>query len=250
VISTVFISYAKEDLFSAERLYEDLRNAGVNPWIDARKLVAGQDWKHAISRAIRNSDFFIALFSKHSVTKKGFVQREIREAIDVLKQIPVGDIFFIPARLEPCQPSYEMIADLHRIDLFPEWEAGLREIRKAVQFRLENLSNEPDSTPVEISLGDDIDESYCKIRTIVFSIVSEVLRIPASKLKEEHNIWELGFDSLILVEFLSRLRSLCGVHKLSTADVFRAATLRAIILQTLISLSKDKSNSEWNDEIV
>jgi hypothetical protein len=36
--NTVFISYAREDLAAARRLYEDLMRAGFNPWLDKKKL--------------------------------------------------------------------------------------------------------------------------------------------------------------------------------------------------------------------
>ncbi len=237
---TVFISYAREDLFAAERLYADLRDTGVIPWIDAHNLVGGQNWSLEISKAIKNSDFFIALFSQHSVTKKGFVQQEIREAIDVLKQIPIGKIFFIPVRLSPCTPISPIIAELHRIDLFPEWEPGLSEIKKAMQLRLDQTIEESTSIPVLLSITEDIDESYCIIREAIFVIISKLLFITKSEIKENMNIWELGFDSLLLMQFLSQLHNSTGVNTLSTADVFRASTLRSIILQTLIVLSKGR----------
>lgn len=140
--STLFISYASEDFDAAQRLYGELRVADMNPWIDAHKLVGGQNWRHEISSAIRESDFFIALFSNNAVNKKGYVQREIREAMDVLATVPAGTVFFIPVRLEPCEIAYPMIADLHRIDLFPEWSAGMREIQRAVRGRLDIVTSD------------------------------------------------------------------------------------------------------------
>lgn len=32
--TTVFISYAREDAKHAEKLYYDLKNVGLNPWIE------------------------------------------------------------------------------------------------------------------------------------------------------------------------------------------------------------------------
>ena len=58
----VFIAYGREDEHLAVRLYEDLNRAGFNPWMDVRKLLAGQNWPRAIEEAIEGADFFVRLF--------------------------------------------------------------------------------------------------------------------------------------------------------------------------------------------
>ena len=44
----VFISYAREDFAKAKRLYEDLKEARIIPWLDKESLLPGQQWKTAI----------------------------------------------------------------------------------------------------------------------------------------------------------------------------------------------------------
>src|SRR3954451_9493749 len=48
----VFIAYVREDVALAARLYRDLESAGFSPWMDVRKLLAGQNWPRAIEAAI------------------------------------------------------------------------------------------------------------------------------------------------------------------------------------------------------
>ncbi|MGE0086834.1 MAG: toll/interleukin-1 receptor domain-containing protein [Desulfococcaceae bacterium] len=62
----VFISYAREDIDTARRLYADLKMAGIVPWMDKIDLLPGQNWKFHITKAIRESSFFIALLSSKS----------------------------------------------------------------------------------------------------------------------------------------------------------------------------------------
>ena len=59
----IFISYAREDVEAARKLYRDLKNAELNPWLDEEVLLPGQNWKSAIKKAIKESRFFIALLS-------------------------------------------------------------------------------------------------------------------------------------------------------------------------------------------
>ena len=68
----IFISYAREDVEAARKLYRDLKNAELNPWLDEEVLLPGQNWKSAIKKAIKESRFFIALLSSNSVKKGGF----------------------------------------------------------------------------------------------------------------------------------------------------------------------------------
>lgn len=124
----VFISYAKEDRLSAERLYRDLLQAGVKPWIDSVDLIAGQPWETTIRKAIHDSDYFVALLSSHSVKKRGFVQKEIRHALEIAKEYPEEKIYILVLRLDDCDPPFEDLLRLHWTDLFPSYEQGLAKI--------------------------------------------------------------------------------------------------------------------------
>ncbi|MCP4106377.1 MAG: TIR domain-containing protein [Desulfobacteraceae bacterium] len=58
----VFISYAREDIEVAERLYSDLNNAGLKPWMDEKDLLPGQNWELTVTNAIRKSSFFWGIY--------------------------------------------------------------------------------------------------------------------------------------------------------------------------------------------
>ena len=130
-MSRVFISYAREDLGAAEQLYRDLKAASLNPWLDVHDLLPGMRWKNSIRQIIEDSRHLVALMSTNSVNKKGYVQRELSHAVEVLQEHPQDQIFIIPARLEDCKP-HPALADLHWVDLFPSYESGLRKILAAI----------------------------------------------------------------------------------------------------------------------
>ncbi len=125
----VFISYAKEDIETAERLYHDLKKAGMNPWLDQYELLPSQNWKQAVTHAIKNSDYFIALFSNNYVTKRGFLQKELWLAFEVLEEFPRGSTFIIPVRLDDCNLPDEIPGKMNIINLHEtSWNSGLEEI--------------------------------------------------------------------------------------------------------------------------
>jgi hypothetical protein len=139
----IFISYAREDEESAKRLYEDLRNSElpIEPWIDKEEILPGQDWKREIRKAINESIVFIPVFSSTSVKKRGYVQVEVKYGIEVLKEIPPGEIFVIPVRLDPCDIPYNELKQYHFQDLFPSWDDGSKMILKSIKSLNNNNNN-------------------------------------------------------------------------------------------------------------
>lgn len=132
-MGSIFISYAREDLEMAERLARDLRGAGFEPWIDVVDLLPGVRWDNAIKRAIKESSHLIAVMSSSSVNKRGYVQKELSQALEVLKEFPPDQIFVIPVRLDECAPTHPALEELQRVDLFPSYENGFRQIVAALK---------------------------------------------------------------------------------------------------------------------
>ena len=74
--------------------------------------------------------------SKTSVSKSGYVQKEIRFVLDVAAEQPEGSIFLVPARIEEGVQISDVAEELgrrHWVDLFSE--AGYRRLHKALQAR-------------------------------------------------------------------------------------------------------------------
>lgn len=124
----VFLSYAREDRAFAERLYMDLRKQEINVWMDVKNLQAGSNWKMEISKTIRKARFFLLLISKNSINKRGFVQKEIKEGLDVFQEFPEGEIFIIPVRLDETEPIDKELKDLNWVNLYPNYHNGLGRI--------------------------------------------------------------------------------------------------------------------------
>jgi hypothetical protein len=130
----VFISYAREDVESAKRLYRDLSQAGLRVWFDKESLLPGQKWEVAVRKAIEASRFFLAVISANSARKKGYVQREFRKAFEILDEYPDSETYLIPVRLDDSEPPQERLKELHYADLFPDWNSGLEKILLAMNI--------------------------------------------------------------------------------------------------------------------
>lgn len=112
-----FLSYAKEDQNRAQEYYDLLLQEGVIPWMDVKCILPGQNWEMEVDKAISDANIIILLLSKQSVNKRGFVQREVNDAIERLRYKQPTDIYIIPLLLEQCDvPSY-IATRLQYVDL-------------------------------------------------------------------------------------------------------------------------------------
>ncbi len=124
----VFISYSKEDSRKAQSFYSLLKSEGINAWIDTEELNPGENWDLGIKRAIRACPYIIVLLSLNSISKKGYIQKEIREALDIAETVPEDQIFIIPVRLEKCSVP-ERLQKWQYTDLYIEQNK-----QKLIQF--------------------------------------------------------------------------------------------------------------------
>jgi hypothetical protein len=129
----VFIAYVEEDLLLARRLRDRLAAAGCSPWMDKDKLIPGQNWPRAIRRAIEISDVFVACFSARSTSKRGPFQSELRWALECGQRMPLDQTFVVPVRLEACAVPRQIQERTQYVDLFPDWDVGIKKVIRAVQ---------------------------------------------------------------------------------------------------------------------
>jgi hypothetical protein len=128
----VFISYATEDHTIAKRLYDDLKKEGLTPWLDREDLLPGQNWRESIPRIIKASSYFLLVISKNSVTKRGYIQKEQKIALELLDEFPLDEIFIIPARIDNTEPLDERLQNIHWADL-SNYEQGLKQILRTLK---------------------------------------------------------------------------------------------------------------------
>lgn len=194
----VFLSYAREDQEDAKKIFNNLRKNGVSVWADFDdvSLPPGSKWEPAIKRAIRESRYFLAILSSNSVSKKGFVQKEIVIALEILDEFPEKDIFLIPVRLNECSPSHEKLKEIHWIDMFPSWEDGISKILSVVAHLKKQKSDSPFSDMIDPIVGltsmvvsgtaENLLEDYNFIvnNNDTSTAVDEITQVIADKLEE------------------------------------------------------------------
>ena len=137
----VFLCHSSQDKPVVRNLYQQLSAEGwVDPWLDEEKLLPGQDWDLEIEKAVDAADAVIVCLSNHSVSKEGYVHKELRIIVNKSMEKPEDVIFIIPLRLDDC--SYpKRLSDYHFQDYFPEKKkkAAYERLSKSLKTRLAQI---------------------------------------------------------------------------------------------------------------
>jgi hypothetical protein len=132
----IFLCHSSGDKPQVKALHDFLLKSGAAPWLDSEQLLPGQDWNLEINKALDDSDVILLCLSKKSVDKEGYVQREMRIALDRALEMPEGRIFLIPARLEECELPYRL-QSYQWVDLFTT--EGMDKLIKSLNIRAKQV---------------------------------------------------------------------------------------------------------------
>ncbi|GIK40941.1 MAG: hypothetical protein BroJett011_47740 [Chloroflexota bacterium] len=132
----VFLCHAAADKPAVRELYHRLRDDGFQPWLDEEDLLPGQKWQREIPKAVAASDVVVVCLSNAALTKAGYVQDEIKFALDAADRQPEETIFLIPLRLEECDVP-ERLVGLHWVNFFDPkgYERLLRALRAKAEAK-------------------------------------------------------------------------------------------------------------------
>lgn len=101
-LKLAFLCHCKEDERVVEEVGEKLLQDGFLTWFDKKDLLPGDDWEVKIEAAIDDSDYVLVFLSPRSCSKDGFVQKEIRLAMERRERKPDGARYIVPLLVEPC----------------------------------------------------------------------------------------------------------------------------------------------------
>lgn len=132
----VFLCHASSDKRFVHDLYKRLLTDGVDAWLDKEKILPGQNWELEIKNALFDADVIIVCLSKNSISREGFVQKEIKYALDKSDEKPEETIYIIPVRLEECDVPARL-SKWQWVDLFDD--SGYSKLISNLKRRGEDL---------------------------------------------------------------------------------------------------------------
>jgi formylglycine-generating enzyme required for sulfatase activity len=172
----IFLCHASGDKPAVRELYHRLRADGFEPWLDEEALLPGQDWQREIPKAVRAADIVIICLSHIAINKAGYVQKEIRFALDVADEQPDGTIFLIPLKLEECEMP-ERLQRWQWVNFFDE--RGYGRLQRALQMRVQEKAKAEAETKADPQ--PPTPDPLPKILPRRFDFEPEMIFIPAGK---------------------------------------------------------------------
>ncbi len=97
----IFISYAREDQERVKQFYHRLVEAGFHPWLDREHILPGMKWEPIIKAALKRSGFALVCLSATSINKRGFLQKEIKQALEQAEEKLEDDIWLTDNQPRP-----------------------------------------------------------------------------------------------------------------------------------------------------
>ena len=137
----VFISFSSKDRAIAETILLDLERFGIRCWISSRDIKPGEDYQDSIISALEIAKLVLLVFSS-SANESSEVKKELANAS--VQGLPI-----IPLRIEDVLPKggmrYQLISRQH-LDLFPNWDEGIRRGAKTIQHVLDKRAQRRGTT--------------------------------------------------------------------------------------------------------
>lgn len=218
----LFLCHSSGDKPAVCSLYYRLRSAAVYiaPWLDKEDLLPGQNWKYEISLAVRSSDIVLVCISNTSIRKTGYVQKEIKDALDVADKQPEGAIFLIPVKLEDCRIP-DRLSHLHYVNLYEK--GGFDSLMRSLALRAKELG-------INVATEEERIYSAEDRKGIIRQVIAEELVVDESALTPQASLKDLDGDWLDAFEIKMRLEDEFGITiseedakvSLIVADVFCA----------------------------
>jgi hypothetical protein len=123
-----FISHRGSDALLAERLATELKNSGVDVWLDNWEINLGDSIVERMQQGLSGSSYLILCYSADGVTAP-WIGREWMSAL--ARQLDGHAVKILPVRLSGGQPP-EILADIKYADLVRDWDAGVAQLRRAL----------------------------------------------------------------------------------------------------------------------
>jgi hypothetical protein len=120
-----FFSYARKDAAFVLRLAKELREVGINLWLDQLDILGGQHWDHAVEEALQTCQGMIAVLSPDALASHN-VMDEISYALEERKIV-------IPILLHSCTVPFRL-RRLQYIDFTADYQTGFAQLLRALRI--------------------------------------------------------------------------------------------------------------------
>lgn len=124
----VFICHRKADTEAAERLAQEIRNAGHNVWFDEWNISIGDSIVNRIDEGLGSTTYLVLCYSSSGMSD--WVNREWHSAL--ARQLNGHGVKILPVLLTGGAPP-PILADIKYANLLDSWDRGIAELLRAIR---------------------------------------------------------------------------------------------------------------------
>jgi hypothetical protein len=128
-MANVFISHRRSDVPQAERLANEIRDAGHQVWFDEWDINLGDSVVGKMNEGLEGAAYVIVCYSSSGVTSE-WMSREWMSAL--ARQLNGHGVKLLPVLLTGGEPP-AILADLQYADLVKDWEQGVAKLLRAIR---------------------------------------------------------------------------------------------------------------------
>ena len=130
-MAKVFLSYSRVDADFTARLAADLKQMGIDCWLDVDQIAAGEDWTDAVWAGLKACDVMLLTISPESM--------ESRQVANEWKYYVTTGRPIIPLLWRPAEDIHYQISALQYIDFF---NGDYADAVEALRVELERITGE------------------------------------------------------------------------------------------------------------
>jgi hypothetical protein len=128
-MANVFISHRAADVSEAERLAEELRQAGHDVWLDEWVITVGDSIVEQIDAGLVCAKYLVLCYSDAGVMSP-WITREWMSALS--RQLQGQGVKVLPVRLTG-RAAPAILADIKTVDLQKNWDKGMALLLRSIK---------------------------------------------------------------------------------------------------------------------
>jgi hypothetical protein len=128
-MANVFVSHRKIDDLLAEKLAEEIRRAGHQVWFDEWEINVGDSIVGRMNEGLEGAAYVVLCYSSSGVTSPWIAQEWMPT---LARQLGGRPVKILPVVLTGGLPP-AILADLKAADLVSDWDAGVKQLLRAIR---------------------------------------------------------------------------------------------------------------------
>lgn len=128
-MANVFISHRGADTLEAEKLANEIRNAGHKVWFDNWEINIGDSIVERMNQGLEGAGYLVLCYSSSGVDAP-WISREWMSAL--ARQLNGHGVKILPVVLTGGKPP-AILTDIQYADLVKDWPKGVADLLKAIK---------------------------------------------------------------------------------------------------------------------